>query len=79
MKMGLRRPGFRESLGTEIDAHAMRWLERRRQTSATAAEFQRPFAGRNQKLHELAVIVVIGGIEFTPTLLCIEDGFDVFQ
>ena len=68
MQIGMPRLRLRDGLGAEIDADAVGRLQRGQQISAAAAQFQHPLAGRNQKSHELAVVVVIGGVEFAPAI-----------
>jgi hypothetical protein len=47
--------------------------------TAAAAELEHAFARRDQKSHELAIVLVIGGVEFAPTLGRIEIGLDALE
>ena len=74
IQIGIQRVGLGDDLGAEIDADAVGRLQRGEQMSAAAAQFQHPLAGRNQEPHELAIVLVIGGIEFAPAILLVEAG-----
>ena len=79
MQIGIARLRLRDRLGAEIDADAIGRLQGGQQISPAAAEFQYPFAGRNQKSHELAVVVVIGGVEFAPAIQFLAVGLEVVE
>ncbi len=79
MQIGVTGVRLRNSLGAEIDTDAVGRLQCSEQISATAAELQDSLAGRNQKLHELAIVFVVGGIEFAPAIELIDIGFVVIE
>ncbi len=79
MQIGMQLLGLRNGPGAEIDANAVGRLQRGEQFAATAAQFQHPLAGRNQKSHELPVVFAVSGVELAPAIPVIQAGFDVFQ
>ena len=79
IQVGVTGIRLRDGLGAEIDADAVGRLQRSEQISATAAEFQHPLAGRNQKLHELAIVFVIGGVEFAPAIQLVAIGLEMIE
>ena len=79
MQIGMQLIGLGDGLGAEIDADAVGRLKRGEQLSPAAAQLQHPFAGRDQKSHELPVVFAIGGIEPVPAILLVQIGFGVFQ
>ena len=64
--------GLGDRLGAEVDADAIRRLQRGQQIAAAAAEFQHPLARRNQEAHELEIVFVIGGVELAPALQLVD-------
>ncbi len=74
VEMRVVQPCPLHRLFAEIDADTVGRLQCSQHVSATAAELEHAFAGRNQKAHELAVVVVIGGVEPAPALDVLERG-----
>jgi hypothetical protein len=79
MQTGTQLIGFGNGHGSEIDPDAIGRLQRSEQFPAAAAQFQHPFAGRNQKSHEPPVVLAIGGVELAPAILFAQTGFSVFE
>jgi hypothetical protein len=79
MQIGMQRPGAGNGAGGEIDTDAVLRLQAGQQFAASTTQFQNPFAGWNQKLHELPVVLAIGGIEPVSATLLTETGFGIFQ
>src|SRR5258708_39094734 len=75
--MQLFGPG--NGLGAEVDADAVGRLKCGEQLTAAAAQFQHPFAGRNQKAHELPVVLAIGGIELARAIQFVAGGLKMPQ
>ena len=67
IELGMQLLGLGDGLGAEIDADAVGWLQRREQISPAAAQFQHPLSGRNQELHELAVVFAVGSVELAAS------------
>ena len=79
MQIGMQLVGPGDGPGAEIDADAAGRLQRGEQVAPAAAQLQHPLAGRNQELHELAVVVVIGGIEFAPAVQFVAIGLEMVE
>jgi hypothetical protein len=79
VQLRIKRLGLRDRLRAEVDADTEGRLQRRQHVPAAAAEFEHPLALRHQKPHELAVVVVIGDVEFAPAFDLIEIGFDLIE
>jgi hypothetical protein len=76
-----RMPGVRlgNRRGAEIDADAIGRFQAGEQVATAAAQFQHPFAGRNQKLHEFEVVLMVGGVELAPAIELIAIGLEMFE
>ena len=79
IQFGMPGVGLGDGLGAEVDADAVGRFQRGEQIAAAAAELQHPFAGRDQKSHELAVVFVVGGIELAPAIQFVDIGLEMIE
>ena len=78
MQVGIKFASPGDRFRAEIDADAVGRLKRGQQIAAAAAELQHSLARRDQKSHELAVVLAIGGVEVVPVVALIQCRLDVF-
>ena len=63
----------------EIDADAVRRLQRGKQVTTAATQLKHALSRRNQEPHELVIRVVINGVDRAPSFLIIDGRLDMLE